>query len=115
MNMSNEVIMGVEAEMECKHMCESGDGNEYAVILTNVEDSTTQFLCIPCLVGVAMVIVTAMTEPDDPSVIAAVEAYDAETVTSRGTRGRKASLMGGHAGAVDDGIFDEFEPDVSAA
>lgn len=48
--------------------CSNGDGNPYDVILVNVSDGTTDFLCMPCFVHVAAGVVEAMTNPESPDV-----------------------------------------------
>lgn len=106
-------IPGAEIAAEnCKHQCSFSCGNEYEFVVTTVSDSTTQFLCVPHYIETAAIMLTAVTEPDNPAVIAAVEQYDADTVTPTGKRGRKASLIGGMQLDDTDGVFDEFEPDV---
>ena len=97
----------------CAHMCSFGCGNEYEFITTTVTDSTTQLLCVPCFIGTAMALVTAITEPDNPEVQAAVAAYDVETVQATGKRGRKQSLIAAVDAPIDFSMFDPFEPDVT--
>lgn len=104
-----------EYENLCKHTCSFGCGNEYEFVVTTCSDSSTQFLCIPCFIGTAVSLVTAVTQPDDPDVMAAVQAFDADMVQSPGTRGKKQSLLPAIAQEPDFSMFDAFEPDVSQA
>lgn len=53
---------------ERSYGCTYGCGNPYDVVLINVTDSSTLFLCVPCFVKTASDIVDAMTNPDDPDV-----------------------------------------------
>jgi hypothetical protein len=110
-NQTYEVLADVTPDA-CQHVCSMGCGNEYEFVVVTASDSTTQFLCVPCFVGAAMTIVSAMTEPNDPSVAEAVEAYAADVVQSPGTRGRKAAYIGAIEQVNDNGVFDEFEPDI---
>jgi len=41
----------------------------YDVVFTQVVDSSTLFLCVPCLVSFVHNIAKAMTEPNDPQVM----------------------------------------------
>ena len=102
---------GIAAE-NCKHQCGFGCGNEYEFVVTTVSDSTTQFLCVPHYIETASMMLAAVMEPDDPVVMAAVEQYDADTVTPTGRRGRKASLISAIDNEGLDEVFDDFEPDV---
>lgn len=103
------------ALVACKHFCSFGCGNEYEFIVVTASDSTTQFLCVPCFIGTAADLLTAVTDPDDPAVMLAVETYAADTVTPAGTRGRKKALVSGIEPDANAGVFDDFEPDISAA
>jgi hypothetical protein len=102
-----------EAVIECKHVCSMGCGNEYEFVVVTASDSTTQFLCVPCFVNAAMVIVAAITEPDNPDVMSAVEAYGAVEQNTVGRRGRKKALIGGVDSAENAGALDDFEPDIA--
>ena len=48
--------------------CSYGCGNPYDFILITVSDSTTEFLCLPCLVHLAGDLVEAVVNPDNPEV-----------------------------------------------
>lgn len=98
---------------DCIHLCSMGCGNTYDFVVVTVEDSTTLFLCIPDFIGSAMMMVQAMTEPENEAVKAAVAAYNPDTVTPRGRRGKNPVLRDGAKAADDSDLFDEFEPDVS--
>lgn len=60
------------AAPERSYGCSNGDGNPYDFIVVTVSDATTQFLCTPCFVQAAIVMVTAITEGQDPEVMEAV-------------------------------------------
>jgi hypothetical protein len=52
--------------------CSFGCGNPYDFIFVSVVDGTTEFLCLPCMVRLASDMVAAVTEPDNPSLLAAL-------------------------------------------
>lgn len=53
--------------------CTFGCGNPYDVILTMVNDASTEMLCIPCFIKMASDMLTAMVSSTDPNVQAAME------------------------------------------
>lgn len=53
--------------------CSFGCGNPYDFIFVSVVDGTTEFLCLPCMVRLASDMVAAVTEPDNPSLITALQ------------------------------------------
>jgi len=52
--------------------CSFGCGNPYDYIVISCADGSTEFLCLPDYVRLAMDMVAAVTEPDNPMVQAAV-------------------------------------------
>lgn len=52
----------------CIHACAMACGRTYDVILTQVVDGSTMFLCMPDFISFAANVAKAMTEPDDPQV-----------------------------------------------
>jgi hypothetical protein len=48
--------------------CTFGCGNPYDVVIVQVADGTTEFLCMPCFVKLAADVLAAMTETDNPQV-----------------------------------------------
>lgn len=92
---------------ERSYGCTYGCGNPYDVIMVDVKNGTTEFLCIPCFVQLAASMIEAMTNSADPSVMAAMEAaaatYGNQAPGPAGKRGRK------NAPATND------DPDIFAA
>lgn len=89
--------------------CSFGCGNPYDYIVVNVADGTTEFLCLPCFVRLAHDMITAVTMPDDPTVIAAVAAMgqiDVAPMTGKGARrrGKNAPVT-----ADDDDLISAYE------
>jgi hypothetical protein len=80
---------------ERSYGCSNGDGNPYDFVVITVVDATTQFLCTPCFVQAAIVLVSAVTEPDDPEIQAAVAA--AGTIEQVPMHGRKVAARGHEA------------------
>jgi len=54
--------------------CSFGCGNPYDYIVTSVADATTEFLCVPCYIRLATEMIQAITEPDNPDVVAKLAA-----------------------------------------
>lgn len=52
----------------CLHACQYGCGRPYDVIMVQVIDGSSSFLCIPCLMAWSHQIMTAMVEPENPQV-----------------------------------------------
>lgn len=100
----------VTPELKRSYGCSMGCGNPYDYILVDISDGSTLFLCVPCYIKVATDMVTAMTNPDDPAVQAAVSAYtlatgEAVPGPSGKPRGRNAP-----AGMGQDDMFDAYDP-----
>lgn len=89
--------------------CTFGCGNPYDIIVVQVVDGTTEFLCLPCFVKLATDILAAMTETDNPQVnlaLASMGGLGAQTVP--GPNGK----MPGHnapATSTDPDLFDAYE------
>lgn len=91
----------------CTHACSFACGRKYDVVFVQVVDSSTLFLCIPCLVNFVHGIAKAMTEPDAPEVqevISGVSLEDTVLVTDN-------SAGYGIVGHSDPRPEDEFEFD----
>jgi len=58
---------------ERSYGCTFGCGNPYDVIVTFVNDASTEMLCIPCYIKMASDMLTAMVKSDDSNVKAAME------------------------------------------
>jgi hypothetical protein len=52
--------------------CSYGCGNPYDYVFVSVSDGTTEFLCLPCFLVLAQQLVTAVIDPSDPTVRAAM-------------------------------------------
>lgn len=94
---------------ERSYGCTFGCGNPYDFVVITVEDSTTEFLCLPCFVRLAMDMVAAVTDSDDPKVKAAlsedVTPVVAKTANSMiKPRGKNAPVT-----ADDDDLISEFQ------
>lgn len=68
--MSDSTIDATRQGIPCSYAC----GRVSDMVVTAIADSTTEFLCMPCFTSLAVNVMQAMTEPDSPDVIAAVEA-----------------------------------------
>lgn len=89
--------------------CSMGCGNPYDVIVITVSDSTTQFLCFPCWVKLAADVLHAITDPDSPqSVVALQEAMSLDDDTVPGPRG-KSRGRNAPTSYDDPDIFDAFD------
>ena len=54
--------------------CTFGCGNPYDYIVISAADGTTEFLCLPCYVRLAIDMIAAVTNADDPKVQEAMRA-----------------------------------------
>lgn len=91
----------------CTHACSFACGRKYDVVFTQVVDSSTLFLCMPCLVNLVKNIAQAMVEPDAPEiqeVVSGVTLEDTVLVTDN-------SPGYGVVGHSDPMPEDEFEFD----
>lgn len=89
--------------------CTYGCGRPYDVILINVADGTTEFLCMVDFVTVASTVVKAMTEAASPEVAAAL-AYAASHPAEQapGPAG-KPGRRNAPANSADDDMFAEYD------
>lgn len=87
--------------------CEFACGNPYDVILIQVSDGTTQFLCIPCFVKLASDVVSAMLDDNPTQVEEAMSAY--RMATGEQPPGPTARPRGHNAPATNT------DPDLFAA
>lgn len=94
---------------ERSYGCTFGCGNPYDFVLTTVQDSSTEFLCLPCFIVLARDMVIAINDPTNVDVLAAI-AYAAE---SRGAQvpgpAGKARGRNKPVNTPDDGILDDFD------
>lgn len=93
--------------------CSFGCGNPYDYIIIDVQSGETLFLCVPDFVRVASDMVAAMTNPDDPNVVAAMAAASEIKGESapgpRPKRGRKNAP----AGTEDDEVLEAFSATIT--
>lgn len=101
--------------------CTFGCGNPYDYVVVSVADGTTEFLCLPCYVKLAMEMVEAATNPNAKNVEKAL-AYSANLesapMTSNGVRPRGKNapvtsddddLMEAYSGVItEDELPEEF-------
>ena len=52
---------GVSSEQYDRYKCSYGCGNLYQFMVANTEDSTTEFLCLPCFCNLCITIIAAVT------------------------------------------------------
>lgn len=106
--------MTIPAPNQRSYGCEFACGNPYDVILIQVSDGTTQFLCIPCFIKLAAEVVEAMTNGESAQVQEAMSAYRATAgepppgPTGKG-RGHNAP-----ATATDPDLFAAYDDVVTA-
>lgn len=60
----------------CIHACSFGCGRKYDVIVTQVVDGSTLFLCMPDLVSFVRNVAQSMVEPDSPEIQEVVQNAD---------------------------------------
>lgn len=93
--------------------CSFACGNPYDYILVSVSDGTAEMLCMPCYVRLAIDMIAAVTETDNPAVQEALKAVNAiEIDTAPGPAGKSR----GHnapATADDADLFAAFEETIT--
>lgn len=65
----------------CLHACQDGCGRTYDIVIIQVVDGSTSFYCIPCFMGFAHQVMTAMVEPDNAQVSEVVGKSDFSDIT----------------------------------
>lgn len=99
----------VAPELERSYGCTFGCGNPYDFVVIDARSGTTDFLCLPCFVRLAGDMVAAMTEADNPQVIAAL-AY-ATTDSAAAAPGPTGARRGKNPPATnaDPDLFGSFD------
>lgn len=94
--------------------CSMGCGNPYDYVLVDVRSAEALMVCVPCYVRIAMDMVTALTDPDNPEVarmLAAVSSVMGEPVKGpSGKRGRRNAP----AEMDNPDVFEAFDATVTA-
>lgn len=108
-------IDGTPVKIDSKYGCSTGCGNEYNIIVNDVDNANTMMLCMPCFIVFATDVAKAMTDPDDPDVAAAVAELGNNETTPVGTRGRKNKRSDPEGIDAGSDFLDAFEDDVSEA
>jgi hypothetical protein len=89
--------------------CSFGCGNPYDYIVVSVADGTAEMLCLPCYVRLAVDMIAAVTDADDPKVKAAMSALGEMPLDfAPGPAGRPRGANA-PATATDDDVLDAFE------
>jgi hypothetical protein len=103
-----------ETTQERSYGCSYGCGNPYDYLVVCVADGTTEFLCIPCFLRLAESILTAVIDPSDPTVQAAVN--DMGTLDTTPMRNGKVKSRGKNApvGTDDDDLLEAFDTVITA-
>lgn len=89
--------------------CQFADGNPYHVILVNVMDGSTLFVCMPCFVRVSTEIVDAMTGNLSAEVEAERQAMNAEQVSEPENLRARKGRHNAPAGAEDPDLVEHFD------
>lgn len=61
-------MTGVADGVACTHACSMACGRTYDVMVIQVVDASTLFLCMPCGVNFWAGVAKAMVEPEDPEI-----------------------------------------------
>jgi hypothetical protein len=89
--------------------CSFGCGNPYDYIVVSVADGTTEFLCMPCYVKLATEIIEAVTNPDSPTVQAALAEMGQVQQTAMNGQGPKRRGKNAPVDADDPDIIEAFD------
>ena len=87
--------------------CSFGCGNPYDYIIVSVSDGTAEMLCMPCYVRLAIDMIAAVTDQDNPEVQAALAAVGSVQIDN--VPGPTGRTRGHNAPATTD------DPDLLAA
>jgi|SRR5215469_4187443 len=94
---------------ERSYGCSYGCGNPYDYLFVDVASGTTEFLCLPCFVGLAQTLLTAVIDPSDPTVQAAVADATPLDKTPMNGRGSKARGRNAPVNSDDDDLLEAFD------
>lgn len=89
--------------------CTFGCGNPYDYIVVSVADNSTEMLCIPCYVRLAIDMVTAVTDMDDPKVQEAVRMMAGIKIDTVPGPTPKARGKNAPATTTDQDLIDAFD------
>lgn len=99
--------------VERSYGCTFGCGNPYDFVLVTVADGTVEMLCMPCMVKLAADMISAITDPENADVLAAIEAVASDMTgqvpgPSGRPRGRNAP-----ATSLDPDVFESFDSTIT--
>lgn len=89
--------------------CTFGCGNPYDFIVIAVTDGTTEFVCLPCYVRLAIDMVTAVASPEDPDVKVALAAVAGLGLVPAPGPSGKPGRKNAPATATDPSVIDEYD------
>lgn len=103
--MAEPVIISPARSYGCSWAC----GNPYDYVFVNVQDATTEFLCMPCFLKLAEQIITAVTSPEGQEIMAALaEAANLESAPMDTTQ-VKARGHNAPANTEDPDLIEAFD------
>lgn len=89
--------------------CSWGCGNPYDYVFVNVQDATTEFLCMPCFLKLAEQIITAVTSPEGKEVMAALADAAKLDIAPMQDTNIKARGHNAPAGVEDPDLLEAFD------
>lgn len=89
--------------------CEFACGNPYDVILIQVQDGTTQFLCIPCFIKLASDLLEAVLDENGEKVQKAMSAYRTGDIGTVPGPAGKPRGKNAPATSSDPDLFEAFD------
>lgn len=94
---------------ERSYGCTFGCGNPYDYIIVSAVDNSVEMLCIPCYIKVAADMVAAITDTDNPDVMAALQSVAVDNAEA--ASGPKGKPRGHNApsGFNDPDILEVFD------
>jgi hypothetical protein len=98
---------------ERNYGCTFGCGNPYDFVFISVRDGTTEFLCLPCMVRLAVQMVESVENPDSPIVQDALTEFPTTSLTHATTTSVKARGKNAPATADDDDLIEAFSGVIS--
>ncbi len=101
-------------QFERSYGCTFGCGNPYDVIVVSVADSTTELLCMPCFIRMAVDLAEAITSPDSDAVKAALALAPLVPPVSMNGPGPRKGRRNAPATAADPDILAAYDDVITA-
>ncbi len=89
--------------------CTFGCGNPFDFIVVSIADNTVELLCVPCYVKLAADMIGAITDPDNPEIMAKLQMVANDNVEPVPGPGAAPRGHNAPAGTDDPAIFQAYD------